>query len=150
MFNKRVQIGRNNEYFDIVLTRGPRIYLTKDKQVLGFCDLSQTIMRDIECRQSDFSLESPKTLTTFDFDICFSYAGKVKYIFLLLKMRDKLIVMSKINHEITVIKQYDEVLSFILEEKYSEVHIRIEMIAGFPVCENLYRLTTDNDGKYPP
>lgn len=140
MFNRRVQIGRN-EYFDIILTRGPRIYLTQANKQILTCDLSSTNVKDIECKQTDFTgLESPKT---YDFDICFSYAGKVKRIFLLLKMRDKLIVMSKINDEISIIKQYENVRLFVLEEKYSEFLIRIEMIDGFSVGENLYRLRTD-------
>lgn len=138
MFNRRVQIG-HNECFNIVLTRGPKIYVTKYKQVIAFCDLISTVVKHIECKQSDFALESSKL---FNFDICFSYAGKEKHIFLLLKMRDKFIVMSIRNDHITVHKQYENVNLFKVEERYSVVHIRIEMMDGQSVCEDLYRLTT--------
>lgn len=143
MFNRRVQIGRK-ECFNIVLTRGPRIYVAKNKQISAFCDLTSTFMKDIECKQSDFTgvpHESPKL---YDFDICFSYAGKVKHVFLLLKMKDKFIVMTKRNDQITVHKEYENVRLFKVEEKDSVVHIRIEMIDGFSVFEDLYRLTTDH------
>lgn len=135
-----VQIG-HNECFNIILTRGPRIYAIKEKQVAAFCDLTSTVLKDIECKQTDFTQESPKM---FDFDVCFSYAGKMKNVFLLLKMLDKLVVMTKRNDQITVHQQYENVCSFKVEEKCSVVHIRIEMIDGVSVCEDLYRLTTNN------
>lgn len=141
MFNRRVQIG-HNECFNIVLTRGPKIYVTKSyKEVLAFCDLISTVMKDIECKQSDFAVESSKL---FEFDICFSYAGKEKHVFLLLKMRDKFIVMTIRNDHITVHNQYENVSLFMVVERYSVVHIRIEMMDGQCVCEDLYHLTTDN------
>lgn len=141
MFSKSVRISRNEECFDIVVTRGPWIYVTKKGQVLSVCNLTGTILKDIECRQSDFSQESAKS---YDFDICFSYAGRVKNIFLLLKMENNFIVMSKRNDQITVHKQFENVRLFKVEEKFSSVHIRIEMMDGVSVCEDLYRLTTDD------
>ncbi|XP_037035195.1 uncharacterized protein LOC119073700 [Bradysia coprophila] len=141
MFSKSVRISPNEQCFDVVITRGPWIYVTKNGQVLSVCDLTATVLKDIECRQSDFSQECSKL---YDFDICFSYAGRVKNVFLLLKMRDKFIVMSKRNDQITVHKQFENVRLFKVEEKFCSVHIRVEMMDGISVCEDLYRLTTDD------
>lgn len=143
MFNRRVQIGRK-ECFDIVLTRGPRIYVVKDKQVSGECDLSTTFVKDIECKQTDFNSVSQESFKLYDFDICFSYAGKLKQVFLLLKMRDKLIVMTKRSDQITVHKEYENVRLFKVFEEHLVVHLRIEMTDGLSVCDDLYRLTTDS------
>lgn len=140
MFSKSARISPK-ECFHVVITRGPWLYLTQKGQVLSVCDLTSTILRDIECTQSDFSQESVRL---YDFDICFSYAGRVKSIFLLLKMKDKFIVMSKRNDQITVQKQFQNVRLFKVEEKYSVVHIRVELMDGVTICEDLYRLTTDD------
>lgn len=141
MFNRHVQIGpRKDECFEIAIIRGPKLYVTKEKQVLALCDLSKTIIKGVECQQSDFGHHDK----VCDFDICFSYNAKKKHVFFLLKIRDKLIVMTKWRDEITVHKEYENVRLFKVEEKYSIVHLRIEMCDGSVTCEDLYRIMTDH------
>lgn len=152
MFNRRVQMGpQKHDYFELVLTRNegkasPTIYAAKEKQVLALCDLSTTIVKDIECEPSDFVCQesSSRDSKLFDFDVCFSYAGRSKYVFLLLQIRDKLLIMTKRNDQITVHKEYENIRFFKVEEQYSVVHIRIEMADGSATCQDLYRLTTDS------
>lgn len=143
MFSRRVQIGRN-ECFDFVLTHGPRVYVIKGKQVLSLCDLTSTVMKESECKQSDFTDVSQGSSKSYDFDVCFSYAGKVKQIFLLLKMKDNFVVMSKRKDHLIVHKEYQNVRLFKIEEKHSVIHIRIEMLDDSSICEDLYNLTTDS------
>lgn len=141
MFNRHVQIGhRKHEHFEIVITRGPKLYATKLKEVLALCDLSKTIIKGVECEQTDFGYKDKLC----DFDVCFSYSGRKKHVYFLLKMRDKLVVMTKRHDQITVDKEYQNVRLFNVEEKYSIVHLRIEMIDGSVTYDDLHCLTTDH------
>ncbi|KAJ6633638.1 hypothetical protein Bhyg_17381 [Pseudolycoriella hygida] len=143
IFVKRVRTGPKQIY-DVILTHGPKIYVTKSKQIFAVRDLTSTVLKDIECKQTDLNACSQQSCATFDFDICFSYAGNTKNVFLLLKMRDKFVIMAMTSDRITVHKEYENVCSFKVRERNSLVHIRIEMIDGSSVDEELYRLTTDS------
>lgn len=143
IFNRHVQIGHKMyDNFEIVITRGPKVYATKGKEIIALGDLTGTILNSVECEQTDFHKDNKDKLC--DFDVCFSYTGKTKHVFFLLKMRDKLVVMTKRDDQITVHKEYENVRSFKIEEKYSIVHLRIEMIDGCVTCDDLYRLTTNH------
>lgn len=144
MFTRSVRCGRGpKESFDVVLTRGPRFYATKNHEVLSFCDLTGTCVKDIECLQSDFN-DRQQQDCAFDFDICFSYDGNAKHTFFLLKMRDKFLIMTKRSDQIAVLGQYENVRCFKVEESYAVVQIRIEMLDGQSLYEDLYRLVTDD------
>lgn len=101
----------------------------------------------LTCQQTDFdhtTHQRPQNVTKlFDFDVCFSYESGKKTVFFLLKMMDKLIVMSKSKDEILLHKEYENVHTFTTHVEGSSVKLRIDRTDETVLRDDLYRVTVD-------